>query len=30
MDENFITAEISNGINVQLKRDTVVEVLEQK
>ena len=30
LDENFITAEISDGINVKLKRDTVVEVLEQK
>jgi preprotein translocase subunit YajC len=30
LDENFISAEISKGINVQLKRDTVVEVLEQK
>lgn len=30
LDETFITAEISEGINVQLKRDTVVEVLEQK
>ena len=29
-DENFIAAEISNGVVVQLKRDTVVEILAQK
>ena len=28
-DENLIVAEISNGVNVDLKRDTVVEVLEK-
>ena len=27
---DFITVEIANGVHVQLKRDTVVEVLEQK
>ncbi len=29
-DDNFITIEIASGVNVQLKRDTVVEVIEQK
>ena len=27
---DFIIAEISNGVNVMIKRDTVVEVLEKK
>ena len=27
-DELFITAEIGNGVNVKIKRDTVVELLE--
>tara|TARA_E500000178_G_C16412439_1_gene483638 strand:+ start:104 stop:436 length:333 start_codon:yes stop_codon:yes gene_type:complete len=28
LDENFISAEVSNNVIIKLKRDTVVEILE--